>query len=214
VLRVARDGLAPTLTLPHGVPLSAATAFLASNEAWLRERLASGPLRVPVAAGTRLPFRGGELELRATGGRHIALNGTVLSVPGPAAEIGQRAHAWLREAARVELADRCGQHAAALGLRHRRLTLRDPRSRWGSCTSAGDLMFSWRLIMAPDDVLDYVAAHEVAHLRELNHSPRFWALVERLCPDMAGPRAWLRSRGGGLHAYHFAPSAAAGLDAP
>jgi predicted metal-dependent hydrolase len=90
-----------------------------------------------------------------------------------------------------------------LGLPFGRVTLRDTRSRWGSCTSAGDLMFSWRLIMAPSAVLDYVVAHEVAHLAEMNHSDRFWAQVERLFPDHAAPRAWLRRNGAGLHAWDF-----------
>ena len=94
-------------------------------------------------------------------------------------------------------------HAARLGRRFGRVTLRDTRGRWGSCSAAGDLMFSWRLILAPDAVLDYVAAHEVAHLAEMNHSPRFWATLAGLTPEYAAPRDWLRRNGAGLMAYDF-----------
>jgi predicted metal-dependent hydrolase len=90
-----------------------------------------------------------------------------------------------------------------LGRRFSRLSLRDTRSRWGSCSSRGGLSYSWRLILAPPDVLDYVAAHEVAHLAEMNHSPAFWALVARLCPGYQAPRGWLRREGAGLHRYRF-----------
>jgi predicted metal-dependent hydrolase len=99
------------------------------------------------------------------------------------------------------------RHAARLRLPVGRISLRDPRSRWGSCTATGDLMFSWRLVLAPAFVLDYVAAHEVAHLKEMNHSPAFWAVVRRLCPDYEAPREWLRRNGGALHGWDFRPAA-------
>jgi len=90
-----------------------------------------------------------------------------------------------------------------LGRGYQRLSLRDTRSRWGSCTADAGLMYSWRLIMAPPDVLRYVAAHEVAHLQEMNHSPAFWALVQQLYGDYRTPRGWLRQHGAGLHSYRF-----------
>ncbi len=122
---------------------------------------------------------------------------------GPEATLGVRAAAFLREAARQRCLAATEVHAARLGQPFGRITLRDTRGRWGSCTAAGDLMFSWRLILAPDAVLDYVAAHEVAHLAEMNHSPRFWAAVARLCPDYAAQRDWLRQHGASLMAYDF-----------
>ena len=103
-------------------------------------------------------------------------------------------------AALAEAADR---HSAALGRPHAGIVLRDTRSRWGSCTSEGNLMFSWRLIMAPPRILQYVAAHEVAHLAEMNHSPDFWAVVERLFPDYGVCRRWLRENGDHLHRVRF-----------
>ena len=176
VLRVATSGRVPTLTLPPGVPVAHARAFLADHEGWLRRHLSAGAARVPVGEGSVLPFGDGTLTLRRQPGRGILRSGEVLAIGGP---------------------------AAALGLRPGRITLRDPRSRWGSCTAEGDLMFSWRLVMAPPAVLDYVVAHEVAHLAELNHSPRFWAVVRRLCPGVDAWRDWLRRNGASLHHHDF-----------
>ena len=204
VLRVAAAGRGPTLTLPSGVPLAQARAFLADNEGWLRRHLAEGAARSPVVDGSVLPFAGGNLTLVHRPGRHTLRAGEVLAVGGPPGAIGPRAAAWLREEARAACVAGVERHAAALGQRAGRISLRDPRARWGSCTASGDLMFSWRLILAPPAVLDYVVAHEVAHLAELNHSPRFWAVVRRLCPEMDGPRDWLRRNGAALHRLDFA----------
>ena len=117
--------------------------------------------------------------------------------------VGAAAVAFLKVAMRQALATVVTGHAARLGVAPRRISLRDPRGRWGSCSSAGDLMFSWRLAMAPSGVLDYVAAHEVAHLAEMNHSELFWAHVRRLRPGFEAERDWLRRNGAGLHAYDF-----------
>jgi hypothetical protein len=156
-----------------------------------------------VGEGAVLPFRNGQLTVRASEGRRIAAKGGLLMVPGPRDQLPVRVKAWLREAARAALCDRVEHYATLLGRKPRRLTLRDPRSRWGSCASSGDLMFSWRLVMAPEDVLDYVVAHEVAHLAEMNHAAPFWQVVQRLCPGFEAPREWLRTNGAGLHAYDF-----------
>jgi predicted metal-dependent hydrolase len=204
VLRVAHGGRPPTLTLPPGVPVSRARAFLADHEAWLRRHLAAGPAGAMIADGAVLPFGDGELTVRIGPGRRIAYAHGVLSVPGPAGRLAPQVGAWVREEARRACTAAVGRHADRLGLRPGRLSLRDPRSRWGSCSSTGDLMFSWRLALAPPAVLDYVVAHEVAHLAEMNHSPRFWAVVRRLCPDYEAPREWLRRHGGSLHRWDFA----------
>ena len=203
VLRVATSGRVPTLTLPPGVPVAHARAFLADHEGWLRRHLSAGAARVPVGEGSVLPFGDGTLTLRRQPGRGILRSGEVLAIGGPAAALGPRAAAWMREQARAACVAGADRHAAALGLRPGRITLRDPRSRWGSCTAEGDLMFSWRLVMAPPAVLDYVVAHEVAHLAELNHSPRFWAVVRRLCPGVDAWRDWLRRNGASLHHHDF-----------
>ena len=193
------------LTLPPSVSLGRARAFALDQEGWLRRHLAAAPGRVPVRAGLALPFRGGLLPIVAAPSGRTAIRGGVLHVPGPEAALPRRVEAFLREAARQRCLAAAEGHAARLGRRFGRLTLRDTRGRWGSCTAAGDLMFSWRLILAPDEVLDYVAAHEVAHLAEMNHGPRFWAAVARLHPGYALPRDWLRRHGAGLMAFDFAP---------
>jgi predicted metal-dependent hydrolase len=203
ILRVARAGGGPVLTLPPGATLAAAHSFLRDQEAWLRRQIEIAPGGMVVSDGTMLPFRGETLTIRASTGRGLHHENGVLSVAGPPQKLPARVHAWLREAARQDCVRLAAVHARALGREHGRITLRDTRSRWGSCTSAGDLMFSWRLVLAPAAVLDYVVAHEVAHLAELNHSRRFWDHVARLCPGHAAPRRWLRGNGAGLHAWDF-----------
>jgi predicted metal-dependent hydrolase len=201
VLRVAQAGRPPTLTLPPEVPLSRARMFLADKEPWLRRQLSVWPGAIPVRDRSVLPFGGGWLKVQAVPAGRLERAGDLLLVPGPRLPV--RVAAWLREEARRACVAAVGRHAQSLGLRPGKISLRDPRSRWGSCTATGDLMFSWRLIMAPPEVLDYVAAHEVAHLVEMNHSPRFWSVVRRLFPEHEARRDWLRHNGPRLHGYDF-----------
>lgn len=113
---------------------------------------------------------------------------------------------WLRAQAKAELTERTHYHAANLGCRPTRISVRDQTTRWGSCSSNGTISFSWRLIFAPAYVLDYVAAHEAAHLREMNHGPRFWRLVRETMPDMQRARSWLKQNGAELHRFGAASS--------
>jgi predicted metal-dependent hydrolase len=204
VLRIAASAEDPVLTLPVRATLAEARAFALDHEPWLRRHLANRPAPIPVSAGTRLPLRGVPVTLAIGPGFRLDAAGATLTLPGPAARLPFQAAAFVREDARARCHDAVRRFAAELGLPHGRISLRDPRSRWGSCTSSGDLMFSWRLAMAPPAVLDYVAAHEVAHLAELNHSARFWAVVRRLMPAHAAERAWLRAEGASLHRFSFA----------
>ena len=155
-----------------------------------------------VAEGARLPIAGQDVLLRAMPLRTVRLEGDVLYVPSRAA-MGATVQAWLKHHAHVALREAVDRFAAKLGRQPRALALRDTKSRWGSCTHDGRLMFSWRLAMAPPLVLDYVAAHEVAHLAHMDHSDRFWAEVERLMPGHAPHRAWLRAHGAELQAWQF-----------
>ena len=125
----------------------------------------------------------------------------MLSVSCDAAHVARRVRDFLAREAKRDLTEAIERYAAQLGQRPVRVTLRDTRSRWGSCTARGELNFSWRLILAPPTVLDYLVAHEMAHLREMNHSPRFWALVHALCPHTDAAEAWLKRHGTGLHRY-------------
>ncbi|MBC7133765.1 MAG: M48 family metallopeptidase [Roseovarius sp.] len=202
-LRVSGIDGTVTLTVPRGVNAAEALAFARSREDWLRGHLARRPEAVPVAAGVLLPIEGALWRIAPGRGRQVVLEAGEARVPGPEEMLAPRLAAWLRGRARDRLAMASDRHAARLGERFTRLTLRDTRSRWGSCSSGGALSYSWRLILAPPEVLDYVAAHEVAHLAEMNHSPAFWALVARLCPGFEAPRRWLRQEGAGLHRYRF-----------
>lgn len=201
-LRVGGGGAPVTLTLPARAREAEALAFARDRIDWIRSALAALPERRPVRPGVRLPVEGREVEIVAAPVRGVrAEPGAILVPPGPGA--GRRVAAHLRLLARERLLAAAGAHAAALGRGFGRLVLRDPRGRWGSCSATGTLMFSWRLVMAPPEVLDYVAAHEVAHLAEMNHSPRFWAVVARLLPDHAPRRAWLRAHGPALQSWDF-----------
>ncbi len=193
-LRVSGDGRV-TLTFPPRTPLREALAFLESREGWVRGHLAGVEAPLVPGFGAAVPFEGGALLLRP--GPRTARDGDALLLPPD--RMAARLGAWLRVQARGRLVAAADRHAAALGVGYAALTLRDPRSRWGSCSAGGRLMFSWRLVMAPPAVLDYVAAHEVAHLAHLDHSPAFWAVVGRLCPAWPASRDWLRAHGAGLH---------------
>jgi predicted metal-dependent hydrolase len=202
-LRISQLDGRVTLTMPKRLPEREALDFAETKQDWIRKHLAERGEDVIVAPGAELPLGGKVLRIAAGQGRGVRIGDQEIIVPGAPESIGTRLAAHLREVARDRLAAACDDYAARLGRPYSRLTLRDTRSRWGSCTSDGGLMFSWRLIMTPPEVLDYVAAHEVAHLAQMNHSPAFWAEVTRIYGDYAAPRQWLRDHGGGLHRYKF-----------
>jgi predicted metal-dependent hydrolase len=181
------------VTLPRRAALREAAAAVAELEPWIARRLAEvEQARAQVALrGDTIPYLGATLRLAPEAGRTRAhRRGDVLLVPErDAAGAVER---WLRRAAREEITPRAHRAAAALGAQVTRVSIRDQRTRWGSCSSRGALSFSWRLVLAPEEVLDYVVWHEACHLREMSHSPRFWALVADHCPDYEGPRRWLR----------------------
>ena len=199
-LRVGTADGRVTLTRPHGVPEAQALAFARAREEWLRAALASRPAEVRVRAGASIPVGGRQLRVEAASGR-ARIEGDRLLLP--AGREGPAAAALLKALARDRLSAAADRHAAALGVGWGPLALRDTRGRWGSCAAGGRLMFSWRLSMAPPDVLDYVAAHEVAHRVRMDHSPAFWAVVARLRPDWRAARDWLHEEGPGLHRYRF-----------
>lgn len=202
-LRVsALDGRV-TLSMPQGMDAAEALAFAEQKSAWIRSHLARQDGPVEVAIGASVMHRGQDVPVAAGPVRRAQLRDGRLLVPDAPRLAGARVKAFLKLDARARLAAAVDRYAALARRSAGRITLRDTRSRWGSCTHAGDLMFSWRLAMAPDAVLDYVAAHEVAHLVELNHSPAYWAVVDRICPGYAAPRRWLKQHGHGLHRYRF-----------
>lgn len=202
-LRVSGVDGKVTLTLPTRVKTAEALAFAEEKADWLRSHLENKVDFIRIEHGSELPIRGVQHIVAQGAGRKIAIENGQILVPGPADRVGTRLGASLKAMARDTLAAASDRFAQDLGRAYSRLTLRDTTSRWGSCTAQGGLMYSWRLILAPPTVLDYVAAHEVAHLAEMNHSPAFWTLVQDLYPDYEAPRQWLRTHGSGLHRYRF-----------
>jgi hypothetical protein len=210
-LRVSHTARAVVLTVPRYTDVREADRFLAKSLDWVRERLEGVPDAVPFAAGARVPVRGLVHEVVFAGrrpGRPVVeavrdgpLSPPRLLVSGEPEHAPRRLRDWLIAEARRDLDQRVARHAAALGLQPRRITVRDQKSRWGSCSSDGQLSFSWRLILAPSLVLDYVAAHEVAHLAEMNHGPRFWRLVKETMPSLEEAKLWLRTNGMDLYRY-------------
>jgi hypothetical protein len=217
-LRVSQTRRAVIVTVPHRCRIDEAGLFVHRNLAWVRERLGDLPELVPFAEGMRLPVRGilhrVRFEPAATRGAVVRIATSdkgepTLIVRGSPEHCPRRLKDWLHGEAKRDLDKRVAFHAARLGLKPKRLALRDQASRWGSCSSRGVLSFSWRLILAPAAVLDYVAAHEVAHLAEMNHGPRFWALVRKTMPEMDTAKGWLAKHGVELHRYGATPMDAA-----
>ncbi|MFV0386560.1 M48 family metallopeptidase [Paracoccus sp. (in: a-proteobacteria)] len=201
-LRVPRTGGDAVLTLPRHVPLAEGRAFAEANGEWLRRATARQAVPVRVGQGTVIPVEGCDLRVTLAPVRSAVIRDEALLVPQNRAA-GPVVQAYLKHLAHERLRRACDCHARALGRPYKAITLRDTRSRWGSCSSDARLMFSWRLAMAPPEVLDYVAAHEVAHLAHMDHSPRFWAQVRALMPGYAPRRAWLRDHGSRLHGWKF-----------
>lgn len=209
-LRVSKTRRAVVVTVPSGCRIEEADRFLKTHVDWVRERLGRVPAPVPLADGASIPLRGTPHRIRfigpAQGSSVVDIDsppqGTPrLLVTGRTEHAARRLKDWLVGEAHNDLDERVSWHAHKLGVRARRITLRDQTTRWGSCSASGLLSFSWRLILAPTYVLDYVAAHEVAHLREMNHGPRFWKLVTGAVPRLEEAKHWLRNEGTDLHRY-------------
>jgi predicted metal-dependent hydrolase len=203
LLRVDHRREIVVLTLPEFVSKREGLRFARGQSAWISERLAALPPRIPFKRGARVPVLGLEHRVR----HHPDTRGTVwledgeMHVAGGIEFLSRRVSDYLRKRARQEIVRRAQSHAARIGRNVTGITLRDPATRWGSCSPTGTLSFSWRLVMAPAPVLDYVVAHEVAHLAHFNHGPRFWALLGQMIRDVDSPRIWLRDHGAALHRY-------------
>lgn len=193
-LRIDESADTVELVLPKGVPLDAGVGFLEQQRAWLLSHLAEQPPRVPFSDGAEIPILGVPHRVVHLGPRWrggTVIEGGEIRVGGEAPHVARRVRDALVALARRELSTRSRRLAAEIGRRVTRVTVRDTKTRWGSCAASGALAFSWRLILAPEPVLHYVVAHEVAHLVHLNHGVRFWRLVERLAPGSARHREWL-----------------------
>jgi len=207
-LRIHPTDREAILTMPPRGTIAEAKEFAHLHGGWIAARLGRLPKAAPFQPGTTVPLRGVPHRLvHRAGERGTVWTETrdsgekVLCVAGDVEHMDRRVHDFLKREARKDLQKATQLHAAELGVRVRRVSIRDQSSRWGSCTSAGSLSFSWRLILAPPFVLDYLAAHEVAHLVEMNHSPRFWRVVDKVCASVTRAKNWLDTHGNDLHRY-------------
>lgn len=203
ILRLDDDGEGAVVTLPPYVSRAEARQFAEQRADWIKSRLAKSPSRTPFVDGAVVPVFGIDRTIRHIDAarRPVICEHDTLVVSGKPEHLARRVADWLKAEARRQIEPRALSMADQLDRKIRRITIRDTRSRWGSCASDGGLNFSFRLVMAPLWVLEYVVAHEVAHLVEHNHSPAFWDTVARINDDAAGGRAWLSVHGPGLHRF-------------
>jgi predicted metal-dependent hydrolase len=207
-LRIQAATREVVLTIPPRGTLKEAREFAQKHGSWIATRLGRLPEAVRFAEGIEVPLRGVPHRIahrRGARGTVWIETGSagerLLCVAGEAPHVDRRIGDFLRREAKRELEAASLQFAAALGVTIKRVSVRDQASRWGSCSTAGVLSYSWRLILAPSYVLNYLAAHEVAHLIEMNHSARFWRMVRRLCPEHERAKVWLEVHGSDLHRY-------------
>lgn len=213
-LRVKNATGQVVLTLPKRASLHHGQDFAMRQVDWIADRLETMPAPVPFARGRIIPLRGVPHRLVWRGMRGLTrveppVPGLVrvIGVYGPEEHFSRRVLDFLKREAKKDLEPAARRYAEALKVPLGRISIKDTISRWGSCSAKGDLAFSWRLILAPPFVLDYLAAHEVAHRREMNHSDRFWRLVQKLCPETEEAEDWLKAHGSDLHRYGMVPPA-------
>jgi hypothetical protein len=184
------------VVLPRRAPDRAAAEAVAELRTWIVRRLdeAERVRELVAARGDTVPYLGADLRLVPEAGRtRVHRRGDALLVP--AGDHRPALERWFRRVARSEVEPRLEEATAALGVPYRALTIRNQRTRWGSCSSTGAVSVNWRLLLAPPDVLEYVVWHEACHLVVLDHSPAFWSLLRRHVPDFDEPRRWLRRHG-------------------
>ncbi len=209
ILRVRGATRDAVLTIPQRASLKDAAEFAERNAAWVGVRLRRLPGQVRFVDGAIIPLRGVLTRIvHASGSRGVvwlardnADGEHRLYVAGDAAHIERRVQDWLKAQARRELTGAVQRYAEMVGKPIPPITLKDTTTRWGSCSATGALNFSWRLILAPTEVLAYLAAHEVCHLAHMNHSARFWKLCRSICPETDDAEAWLKANGLDLYRY-------------
>lgn len=198
-----------SVVAPSSRSLDRAFDFAREEKEWIAGRLARVPKSVPLALGNKLMYRGAVHLLRegreGRGNRPVWIDAEAevptIRVQGRAEHATRRLHDWLKKDARRRITERAAEYAERLGVKFKHITIRDTTSRWGSCSTGKTLSFSWRLVLAPPHILDYVVAHEVCHLREMNHAPRFWRLVDTLVDHSERSQRWLSENGAMLHRY-------------
>lgn len=205
ILRLDEDTGGAVVTIPKRTSIREGVDMAQRKAAWIAAQLRRVPAQVPFADHATIPYLGIEYTVRhSPGARGICRADGEIVVSGREEYLSRRLTDWLKAQAKAEITARAHAKAPLIADKsHRvgRITVRDTRSRWGSCAVDGQLNFSWRLVLAPEFVLDYVVAHEVAHLAHRDHGPAFWALTDTLTPRMREAKAWLNAHGKTLHRY-------------
>lgn len=193
-----------SLTLPRHTRVDAGLSFLITKSEWLTQTLRDMPTKKQIKPGVVIPLLGKRVRIKHDPSlkRKWIVKDDILYVAGPREEFAERVTEALKRIASVTLTNMATRDANRIGRRLARVTVRDTRSRWGSCSSTARLSFSYRLIFAPKEVMEYVVAHEVAHLRHMNHSKAFWNAVEQLCPDYEAAKEWLKMHGKDLYRFN------------
>jgi len=206
-LRINAAAREAILTMPPRGTIREAKRFAEQHGGWIAARLKRLPDPTPFVDGAIVPLRGEPHRIvhrpdrRGTVWIEAGADGPHLCVAGAAPYLARRVTDFLKREALRDLEAASRRLAEKLGVTIGRVTVRDPVSRWGSCSTTGVLSYSWRLILAPPFILEYLAAHEVAHLVEMNHSARFWRIVDGLCSDVERAKSWLDANGAELHRY-------------
>jgi len=209
-LRIDAGGRGLRITVPPGIAAREVDRFLDRHTDWLAEKLAKVPVRPQVRPGIRMPLKGVPHRIVHDGAPRGSVTVSrddrdlpILIVHGEREHLPRRLADFLKRQAKRDIERLVAKHTTAIGKRAKAIRYRDTTSRWGSCTADGILSFSWRIMMAPTPVINYLVAHEVAHLKEMNHGPKFWRLCEKLCPDTERCKDWLKRNGGALQAIGF-----------
>ena len=207
-LRIKPGNKGLSVTTPVGISMLEVERFLYRNREWLEERLEKIPERPQVRPGIRIPIRGVNHEIVHVPGRGVTEtvrteDGAQLIVRGERIHLPRRIADFLKKEAKAEIGLLVEKHTETIGRKAKSIRYKDTVSRWGSCSSEGNLSFSWRIMMAPKPIINYLVAHEVAHLVHMNHGKDFWALCEELCPDTDRCKAWLKKNGSALQTIEF-----------
>ena len=191
------------LVLPLRVPVRNGLAFLEQELGWIASKIGRIPVAVPFRDGETLPLLGVPHRITHAPDRRgrVWQEDGNLFVTGRPEHLPRRVRDWVRASARTEIGRRAEVYASVLDIKPKGISLRDQKTRWGSCSSTGRLNFSWRLLLMPEEVMSYIVAHEVAHLRHMNHSPAFWKLVGELHSGVAPAKKWLKTHGADIHKY-------------
>lgn len=192
-----------TLVLPIKISLKKGLAFLDQEKLWIKDQIRKIEAPVAFEDGAFIPFKGQKLQISHEPDRRglVWIEGEKLLVAGNAARAPQRVKSWILREVRALVTEKAESYAEEIQVCVKQIAIKDQKSRWGSCSSRGNLNFSWRLILMPENILDYVVAHEVAHLRHMNHSAEFWSLVKKMHPEMEQSKKWLKQHGALFHKY-------------